>query len=117
MIPERRRFAAIAAVLVAACSTASARTDLVPPMTDDFLAYCKTDTDSCDQFIGMVHNINLMQRTVTYCYPQSATESEAGRKAFYRSVILWMAEHAETHDQPTDDSVRAALAALYPCRR
>jgi hypothetical protein len=61
-----------------------------------FLAFCKINAEDCDEYIAAVHISNLFSRTVTYCYPKSATDSEAGLKAVLRSVRTWIAAHPET---------------------
>jgi len=112
---EIRRFLRIGILLLATCSAASAATPDTPKVTRDFLAFCKINAEACDEYIAAVHISNLFSRTVTYCYPKSATDSEAGLKAVLRSVRTWIAAHPETFDRPTSESVRAAYLALYPC--
>ena len=110
-----RRLLTTSMLLLAACSAASAAVSATPKVTRDFLAFCKTDADACDEYISAVHISNLFSHTVTYCYPKSATESQANLKAVFGAVRTWMASHPEIHDRPTADSVRAAYVALYPC--
>jgi Rap1a immunity proteins len=102
-------------LLLAACSATSAAAE-TPKVTRDFLAFCKTNADGCDEYISAVHISALLSRTATYCYPKSATDSQANLKAVFRDVRTWIAAHPETFDRPTSDSVRAAYVALYPCR-
>jgi len=107
----------IVILLATACLPANAKTLLAPETTWKFLEFCEGQADYCSEFVKYLYEMDLVGGTLTYCYPQSTTGPEEGSEAVYRRIRKWIVGHTETLDEDTEVSVRAALEALYPCRR
>jgi hypothetical protein len=107
--------------IVAAFLTRPAAADEVPKITRDFLTHCKTKIESCYDEIAVVIVANAVSAATggktKFCVPKSVTSSEAAYVASHRRVIKWITDHSESYGQPTNESIRVALVAMYPCRK
>lgn len=86
----------------------------VPPVAKDFLTYCAKNAAACDAYMRDVEFALLANTAVTgghYCGPDSYT-ADVGKKV--RAQVA--KAPAKTLGGPTDDALRSALTALYPCK-
>ena len=85
---------------------------LAPDVTRAFLVWCADHAQACEDRIAMVdrHNLVKAKRTCAIGVRESAQ-----LPATARSILAWLAQHPETADRATDESVTAAVAALWPC--
>ncbi len=107
--------------IVATFLTSPAVADDVPTITRDFLTHCKTKIDSCYDAIAVLIVSSAISAATgakkVFCVPKSIQASEAVYVASHRRVIKWITDHSERYSQPTDASIKAALVAMYPCRK
>ncbi len=101
---------------VATLAAANARAQsAVPPVAKDFLTYCPKNATACDQYMQTLEFALLANSALSggahYCGPDSFT-AEVGRQV--RAQIA--KAPAKALGGPTDEAVRSALIALYPCK-
>lgn len=75
----------------------------------DFLKGCARDKSGCGLTVSsaLLDKINVTSGPAQVCAP---TGADLGGP-----VMNWLAAHAAMADQPAEDAIFAALAALYPC--
>jgi len=85
---------------------------LAPDVTRAFLAWCADHAQACEDRIVMVDRRNLVKAKWT-CVIGARDSSQLSATA--KSILAWLAQHPEIADGETDESVTAAVAALWPC--
>jgi hypothetical protein len=84
------------------------------PQVSTFLARCKADLEVCtnkisDISLAMVANV----ADQSWC-PTAETDDV---KIVTPKTVDWLTNHPEFGGKPIDESIKAALRQLYPCRR
>jgi hypothetical protein len=90
----------------------AAAAKLAPNATRAFLAYCADHFLACEDRIIMVDRRNIFSARRRCVIGVRGT---AELPETVKSILAWLAQHPETADGKTDDSVTAAVAALWPC--
>ena len=85
---------------------------LAPEVTRAFLAWCADHAQACEDRIVMIDRANLFRAKRT-CMIR--VRDGAQLPATAQSILAWLAQHPETADKETDESVTAAVTALWPC--
>jgi len=85
---------------------------LAPGLTRAFLAWCVDHAQACEDCIVMVDRENLLKAKWT-CVIRARESAQLPATA--KSILAWLAQHPETADRETDESVTAAVTALWPC--
>ncbi len=85
---------------------------LAPDIMRAFLAWCPDHMQVCEDRIIMIDSRNAFSARRRCLI---ATREPAQIPAAAQRILAWLAEHPETADKETDDSVTAAVAALWPC--
>ncbi len=90
----------------------SAAAQLVPDSTRGFLAYCAEHFQACEDRIIMIDRRNSLSAT-RRCLVGVREPARLPETA--KRILAWLGQRPELAEQKTDDSVTAAVAALWPC--
>ncbi len=84
-----------------------------PERTGDFLTYCKSNAQGCEDEIFLTYVAIAFDAPPTTC----ATKADLGDKAGLRKKLIdWMTKRQELADRLTAESIPMAFKAVYPCR-
>jgi hypothetical protein len=101
------------ALFIAFGTQACAAADKTPKKTHDFLAYCKTNLQGCEDAIYRAYIAVLLSKPSDACPTQAQIKD---RKNFRLTVVRWIEAHERTVGTDAAGARYAALKSIYPCR-
>jgi hypothetical protein len=87
--------------------------NLVPATTvGDFIKYCASNKDECDNEITSVSVNDVANGPPFYiCYPSTTKNEDINP-----TVLKWLSDHQGSLKMETDNGIYLALRTLYPCK-